>query len=70
MYFLKCLNCTPENWQPIDHEQLCIEIQAAGYPADEMIDLIVIDPKVTIKTRTASYRKYVPAQTKDWAVRS
>jgi len=67
MFFEKCLNCTPNEWQPIDPNQLRVELSGAYATPDETIDLILIHNAVA-KTTTASYRRGKPTQpVKDWA---
>jgi hypothetical protein len=67
MIFEKCLHCAPNQWQAIAPDQLQREL-AEVYPcADALIDLIAVDPKSTIETATAKYRKWVPEKIKDWA---
>jgi hypothetical protein len=67
MFFQKCLNCEPGNWQPIDPHQLRLELAGTYQKPDETIDMILIH-QATAKTATATYRRGVPQEpVKDWA---
>ena len=67
MYFQKCLNCEPNNWQPIEPDRLRAELAGTYQHPDETIDLILIH-QATAKTATATYRRGKPVDpVKDWA---
>ena len=67
MFFEKCLNCTPNNWQPISPDQLRVELAGTYANPDETIDMILIQ-KAVAKTATAIYRRGQPTEPIiDWA---
>ena len=60
MYFEKCLNCTPDEWQPIDTDTLQREM------SNDQIDMMIWF-KAVIRTATAKYRRHIPEVIKDWS---
>lgn len=67
MFFEKCLNCNPDNWQPIEPDQLRSELTSVYQNPDEVIDMILIHRAIA-KTNTATYRRGKPqGPVIDWA---